>query len=722
MAICILLGGRFNQNGEALLDQDLRPTLEIEFCSSVCFWRAERTAVSHGLQADGDFFHACSCIVLLLNELIRSALGCRASLALPQQGRNRETPGPDRADVALCVLAELLLCVLEAWREMPVPDEALPELTFNDEDVERILRDPDTYPQAVEALTQIRVGREKLIPSADGLDTSSVELGIDRAELWIQVLRHKGCLSTLVVALRARGILLVEGPAPAQDVDEYSTMFDPVKLSAFLARLDSFRCMVRVKGQVKGSGILVGPSSVLTAWHVIAKEDAKPMQESVSKIDVVLADGRRVAVALLSVSSPCSSVEWARAPENDDEVEDHHDVALLRLKAPVGIHLTYAALASPPYTFNGAAGMVLVSHPQGEWRGVEFARLQRLRNLTARWGYDVRGNRGGSSGGGCFDTQFALAGIHQGRAQSIGRLVPLIRFHGQVREAIDNDELPPLLWSLDGTPQSSLIVGRDAFFVGYQAAMRGPQRTRGLWIRRVDLTNDQSGLPFSYQMLESLIARSPSTRLIRISFDAIVHDLPNEIARRATEAGLALEAPAAQAGAGVDQTEPEAMVADRARRIALSLNQQAHDLCIRLWVFFDHPAVMFGDEARWAVTAFVDQALRLDNLRIALAGFEPVQMPGAQFDSPGDALGDGPPGLMIEYLTDVNRDDVRNLIATATRDLKRPVSVECAQEWADEALEDLEPVNGWYDSVLRSTIAARLQKRLQKLCNKVPRP
>ncbi|MDD1015188.1 hypothetical protein [Pseudomonas rubra] len=93
---------------------------------------------------------------------------------------------------------------------MPVPDEALPELTFNDQDVERILRDPDTYPQAVEALTQIRVGREKLNLSADDLDTSSTELGIDRAELWIQVLRHKGCLSTLVVALRARGILLAD--------------------------------------------------------------------------------------------------------------------------------------------------------------------------------------------------------------------------------------------------------------------------------------------------------------------------------------------------------------------------------------------------------------------------------------------------------------------------------------------------------------------------------
>ncbi|UQS16293.1 trypsin-like peptidase domain-containing protein [Pseudomonas sp. HS6] len=609
---------------------------------------------------------------------------------------------------------------------MPVPDDLPNQLTFNDEDVAHVLRDPVTYAQAAEVLTQMRVGREGEIPSADGLNASADGLAMDRAPFWIEVLRLKKCLPTFVVALRARGILPFDTSAPTEDTDDYATMFNPERLRDFLARMDSFRCTIRVHGDVKGSGILVGPSSVLTAWHVIAKDNPKPVQEAVSKIDVVLADGRKIAVALLSASSPCGEVEWpptgGRAPENDSEVEDTHDIALLRLKTPAGIHLTYAPLAAPPYAFKSPAAVVLVSCPQGEWRGVEFAKLQRLRNLTARWGYDVKGNRGGSSGGGCFDNQFALAGIHQGRAQGLGRLIPLIRFHGQVKEAIANDELPPMLWSLDGTPQSNVIVGRDYFFIGYQSAMRGAPRARGLWIRRVNMVNDQSGLPFSFQILESLVARSPNTRLIRISFDSIVHDLPNEIARRAIDAGLAVQPPNPQAGAGVDQTEPEAMVADRARRVAQLLDERAHEQGIRLWVFFDHPSVVFGDEPRWALTAFVDQAMRMENLRIALAGFELVQMPGAQYEFPGDAIGEGPPGLMIEYLTNIKSEDLHSVIDTATEDLKRPISKEFAEEWVEEALEGLNSVNGKYDSNLRTIVASRLQKRLQQLCKKGPRP
>lgn len=608
---------------------------------------------------------------------------------------------------------------------MPVPDDFADQLNFNSEDLERIFTDPGAYALAVEALAQMRLGREAQIPSADGLNAGADGLGVDRASFWIEVLWLKECLPTFVVALRGRGILSAQASDTPAEPDDYATMFDPERLRDFLGRMDSFRCTIRVNGNVKGSGILVGPSSVLTAWHVIAKGDQRPEQELVSKIDVVLADGRKIDVALLSASSPCGDVEWppagGRAPKNDSEVEHTHDIALLRLKKPAGIHLTYATLAAPPYTFKGRAAVMLVSCPQGEWRGVEFAKLHRLRNLTARWGYDVRGNRGGSSGGGCFDTKFALTGIHQGRAQGLGRLIPLIRFHEHVKEAIANDELPPLLWSLDGTPQSNLIVGRDDFFIGYQTVMRGSPRARGLWIQRVDLVNDLSGLPFSFLMLESLVARSPSTRLIRISFDAIVHDLPNEIARRATDAGLDIQPPMAQAGAGIDQTEPEAMIADRARRVVQSLNERAHEQGIRLWVFFDHPAVMFGDEPRWALTAFVDQALRLENLRIALAGFEAVQMPGARFEFPGDAFGEGPPGLMIEYLSRVDDRDLFSLIDTATQDLRRPISREFAAEWVEEALEGLDRVNGRYDSTLRTTIAERLQKRLQKLCKKGPR-
>lgn len=602
---------------------------------------------------------------------------------------------------------------------MPL-NERSPELNFDEEDVVLILRDPSTRPQAAEALAQIRVGREAEIPNADGLDMAADMVVEDRAHFWVDVLKRKGCLATFVVALRTRG--LAQNIDGLQTVlDDRSTMFDPLKLRDFLLRVETYRCKVRVGQMFKGSGILVGPSSVLTAWHVIAQAkpdpDGEPME--LPEIDVEFADGRIIPVAMLSASSPCGTVEWppdeGRAPRTDAEVEHRHDVALLRLKQPVGIHLAFAALASPSYEFRVPAEVVLISHPEGEWRGVEFARLKKLRNVTARWGYDVKGNRGGSSGGGCFDTKFSLAGIHQGRAEGGGRLIPLIRFDSTVRQAITNDEIPTALWSIDGTPESGLVIGRDTFFLGYQTAMRGASRARGIWIRRVDLQNDLSGLPFSFEILDRLVARSPDTRLIRVSFDAIVHDLPNEIARRASDAGIQVEAPDARSGVGVDQTEPEAVIADRTRRLAQMLDEKAHKLGIRLWVFFDHPSVIFGDESRWALTAFVDQALRLDYLRIALAGFEAIQMPGARFNAGYEAVGVGAPGLMIEFITDVKTEDVKNLIRSAANDMKRTISPERVEEWTAEALKDLASVNGRYDSVLRTEIASRLQPRLKQL-------
>lgn len=584
---------------------------------------------------------------------------------------------------------------------------------LDEESIEQIIRDPQTRVAAAEALAQIRAARELTIPNAEGLDAIAEMMGRERGEFWVDSLKHAGQLETFVAALRSRGLAVKSWVVNSADVN-----FDDKELRHFLGRAETFRCKVRVSGVVKGSGILVGPSSALTAWHVIAVA-APNDSATAAEIVIELADGRTIPAVPLPVSSPCGDVEWppegGRAPKSDDEVRDRHDVALLRLKEPVGIHLTFAPLASPAYAFGGRTAVVLVSHPEGEWRGVEFAKLRKLRNLTARWGYDTDGTRGGSSGGGCFDTKFSLAGIHQGRADGGGRLVPLIRFDSQVRQTITDDETPPLLWSLDGTPDSGLVVGRDAFFKGYHAAMRGPSRVRGLWIRRIDLLHDVSGLPFSFEMLEKLVARSPNGRLVRVSFDVIVHDLPDEIARRAAVAGLAVEAPVAQLGVGLEDTEPEAVIADRSRRLALSLEDKARALNIRLWVFFDHPSAVFGDELRWALTAFVGQAMRCEHLRVVLAGYETMQMPGDEFQESFDAQGDGAPGFMVEYLADVKATDVSNLIKTAAKDMHRTISPERVDEWVKEALKDLQPINNRYDSVLRAKIAQRLQPKLKQL-------
>jgi hypothetical protein len=589
--------------------------------------------------------------------------------------------------------------------------EAIGE-ALDEEAIEQVIRVDRA--SAAEALARMRVGRESRVPSAEGLDAAADLVGEDRAAFWVATLKRKDCLATFVSALRTRGLAVASWTLGFNE-----SMWDPPKLTAFLARADVFRCKVRVNGAVKGSGVLVGPSSALTAWHVTAVAAPGAEQKPVPRIEVELADGRKIDAVVTAASSPCGDVEYppggGRAPRSDAEVEGRHDVALLRLKQPAGIHLSFAALASPAYDYAGPAAIVLISYPEGAWHGVEFAKLRRLRKLTARWGYDVQGNRGGSSGGGCFDTRFRLAGIHQGRSSAGGRLVPLICFDGIVRNAIADDETPAKLWSLDGTPDSGLVVGRDAFFSGYHAAMRGPARARGLWVRRVDLKHDLSGLPFSYEMLDKLVARSPDTRLARVSFDAVVHDMPAEIARRAAEAGVEIDAPAARSGVGIDETEPEAVVADRSRALAQALDGKARQLGVTLWMFFDHPAVVFGDEPRWALTAFVDQALRLGSLRIALAGYEAVQMPGDQFESRFDAEGSGAPGLMVEYLTDVGDVDVRNLIVAAAADMGRAISRERVDEWTAEALAGLQRVNRRYDSGLRSTIAARLQARLRQL-------
>lgn len=584
---------------------------------------------------------------------------------------------------------------------------------WDEESIAQIIEDPQTQAAAAEALAQIRTTRESDIPNAAGLDTCAAVLNRARGELWVEQLKHAGQLETFVGALRSRG-LAVNG----WQLDPANVAFNEHKLARFLGRVDAFRCKISVGGTIKGSGILVGPSSALTAWHVIAT--AGP-GEAATAADIVieLADGRTIAAVPLPVSSPCGDVEWppegGRLPRTDGEVSERHDVALLRLREPAGLHLSFATLASPAYAFGAPAAVVLISHPEGEWRGVEFAKLRKLKNLTARWGYDVVGNRGGSSGGGCFDTRFSLAGIHQGRAGGGGRLVPLIRFDGSVRKAISDDVIPHMLWSLDGTPDSDLVVGRDAFFKGYHAAMQGPERVRGLWIRRIDPQYDLSGLPFSYELLAKLVARSPDYRLVRVSFDVIVPDLPEEIARRAAAAGLTVATPAAHPGVGMEHTEPEAVVGDRSRRLAQIVEDEARGLNVTLWLFFDHPSAAFGDELRWALAAFVDQAMRCDHLRIALAGYEAMQIPGDQFQESYDAEGNGAAGLMVEYLTDLHPHDVRILIESAARDMDRPISPERVDEWVTEALKDLHSVNQRYDSTLRLEIGRRLQPKLQQL-------
>jgi V8-like Glu-specific endopeptidase len=494
-------------------------------------------------------------------------------------------------------------------------------------------------------------------------------------------------------------------------------------LQQLLRVVRSTRCRIRVGGKAAGSGLLVGPSTVLTAWHVL--KDAAG--SSTARIDVDFADGSHVpAVLPLRFESRCGDRELkGQFPQNDNEVADAHDVALLQLRRPVGAALGRVALAGPDLQLRTRDSMFLVHYPEGDYGGISPGIFCKLRNLSARWGHSVSTD-GGSSGGGCFNTSQVLVGIHQGRTPdgkykvASGRLVPASRFPAGLREVIAQDEAPPRVWSLDGTAHGPLVLGRQGFFEAFSAASRASGRIRGVRIRRVDAGADTSGLPFSYMMLEYLVARGVDLRALRIGFEGDIPDFTDEVVRRAALAGFATEPVAPAQGVDIGQTTMEAAVSDRARRAATLIDAAAKKACVRLWIFFEHPSTVFGDSMRVAFEAFVDQALRLDNLRLVVAGFEAVTVPGPEFRFPTDANLDGPPGFLTEFLQGFRRADVEHLFNVAAADLGVTVDTISIPDLTDRVLDGLAPSAGVYNAADAKAVIEKLRPELAWLARKRP--
>lgn len=567
---------------------------------------------------------------------------------------------------------------------------------------------------AADALAAIQFGREDTVLLPEGMAAGAQYQRVPEEEFWVTSLTRHGLLKNFVLAMQARGVQL--GPITALGYD--ATHWKDTELKVFLTRASAFRCRVIANDEPRGSGILVGPSSVLTAWHVIAVAAPGRPQLPAPRIEVQFADNRRIP-AVARYFSPCGNGEFEdRLPESDDEILDRNDLALLSLREPAGLHLSFAALPSEPCHCRNGAAFMLVHYPEGEYEGIVSGQFVRLPTVTGRWGHNIPNTAGGSSGGGCFDTSFLLAGLHQGRRPGGGRLVPTVRFAEDIREHLARDAIPDSVWSLDGTVTGELVVGRETFFHAYAAASRGPARVRGIWIKRADPRKDVSGLPFTHRLLDRMVARSPGARLVTISFDRLVRDLPDEIARRVAKAGFPVQPVAAAPGVGATHTEPEAMVVDRSRRLAQVIDAAARAAGVRLWLFFEHPAILFGDEHRWALAAFVDQALRLDGLRLAMAGYEPVQLPGAIFASGAEAEGEGRPGLYVEYLAGFTRRNVEDLIRKAAEGLGRPVSDERVEELAELAVAGLKATNGiFFDAWMAEEVGRRLQPELGRLAS-----
>jgi V8-like Glu-specific endopeptidase len=237
---------------------------------------------------------------------------------------------------------------------------------------------------------------------------------------------------------------------------------------AFLPRAEAFRCRV-IAGegatQQVGSGCLIGPSLVLTAWHVVAAGSPDMNLPPNSPIKVKLSDGQeRKVLSAAPYLSACTALEFAsKFPKEEAAFVGHHDVAVLQLETADGARLGFAELPTACADLQAARDILVADFPEGQSVGWTQGQVRRIPNLTARMRHNAR-VAAGSSGGACFNYQCQLVGIHQGRWDPAKRLVPLAQFLAEIRDAVANDVAPPSVWSLDGTPTGGLVIGRDLFF------------------------------------------------------------------------------------------------------------------------------------------------------------------------------------------------------------------------------------------------------------------
>lgn len=511
---------------------------------------------------------------------------------------------------------------------------------------------------------------------------------------------------------------LADGQEDVPDDDEAFEAGQVQNLGEFEDRARAIRCRILVNGIFAGSGFLVGPSTVMTAWHVVSGVAAGQPP----KIEVAFTDGQILrAIIPVSIYSECSARErQGELPRDDAEVATLHDVALLTLQLPAGATFGVARLSkSRPLR---SADKIFVAHfPEGNDLGLGLGDVRKLRGLTHRLGHTAR-TREGSSGAGCFNTSFEIAGVHQGRASkpALGRLVPVERFPPEILAEIARDEAPPDLWSLDGTIEGKLVIGRREFFAAFAAASRADTRIRGMRIKRANAAADESGIPFSYEMLAQMVVRSVDTLAIRISFDTIVEDFADEVVRRAAEIALDVPPVAALAGVDIGDTSPGAVANDRGRRVATSLDAALAARGQRLWVFIEHPSAVFGEPLRAALDGFVDQALRLPNLRLAIAGYEAVSMPGLEFVSAATAGQNGPPGLIVEYIGSFRRIDVEDLFRKAARALGDNPGAEFVRRTVDEVLEGIAGINDTFATSTARDVTEGLRPPLRRIARAHP--
>lgn len=260
---------------------------------------------------------------------------------------------------------------------------------------------------------------------------------------------------------------------------------------------------VFIDSAFQGTGVLIGPHLLLTAWHVVRKAFVlnggkwEPDQQAGNRIMVDFDDyyiaGTNNRVTQTPERVPARKDNWCVLFSNctDEELNDQlpnppslldgfWDYAVIQLSRTVGLERTWAILDTHSIVPQPNEEIIVFQYPGGQ--PMKTARhtiyltepppdqqvIPRLRFLHGANALN------GSSGGPCFDKSFALFGLHQGEwiwqpagGKRTNRGIPITRILEDIKTRKNN--LPPpdpsdvRIWSLGKTEAYHPVLGTDRF-------------------------------------------------------------------------------------------------------------------------------------------------------------------------------------------------------------------------------------------------------------------
>jgi hypothetical protein len=571
-------------------------------------------------------------------------------------------------------------------------------------------------PEVVDrALRTLPHGKESAISLAAIRAAASV-LDESDAGLLERTLRHRGLLVAFEMAMEHQGHPLM----PEADPTTRPDWSDHIAVDTWLKhapQAERALCRIYVDNTYRGTGCLVGPTTVLTAWHVIgaAATSSEGSADQRTEVVVELSDTKRWRAAVPALYwSECTAEELeGEPPALGADYNNHHDVALLRLPDSTGRHLGYVDVLSTEAATSArpVPGVMVLAHfPQGLDRGFGIGRVQQVAAIPARLQHDVT-TAAGSSGGACFDRAFTFLGVHQGVRGPFGYLVPAAQFRDDLVEFVERDIAPSEVWRVPD--DGSLVVGRDQLALAVRAAYDDGSMARGVWVRRRDMASAPAPLVQTRLILKDLVARRGRRDLVlHVPVAQASADLLAAVRLQAGIAGLELTPYAPSQGVTTDQAAAEGVARSNAAMLVRSIGAEAARAGAVVWLVIDGSEDIISEAARIAVEALVTEALTQPQVRLAIVGFEDAQLIRREFNTVGESVGAGEVGLLSEWVGTFVREDVVGLFRAAATDLGFSWPDGALDQAVDTCLSGHPAINGSYPSAVVDGIHDEIHRQL----------